>query len=188
MKKLFIGLVALSALFSLTNCSDYDGYSPNPSGEIPNIVETANEVDLLDSLVAALMKADEESSTNLVQTLSGDGPFTVFAPTNDAFTALLESLPGYSSLEDFDTDAEKRLLAQILSYHVLPTAVSSSMIQEGMTAETVQGSELTFSLSGVGSAIITHLPPPKGKPATAFLYVIPFDSLKTSVSASTSEL
>jgi uncharacterized surface protein with fasciclin (FAS1) repeats len=120
MKKLFLGLVALSALFSLTNCSDDDGYTPNPSGEIPNIVETAIEVDLLDSLVAALMKADEESSTNLVQTLSGDGPFTVFAPTNDAFTALLESLPGYSSLEDFDTDAEKRLLAQILSYHVLP--------------------------------------------------------------------
>jgi len=148
MKKLFFGFVALSALFSLTNCSDDDGYTPNPSGEIPNIVETAIEVDLLDSLVAALMKADEESSTNLVQTLSGDGPFTVFAPTNDAFAALLESLPGYNSLEDFDTDGEKRLLAQILSYHVLPTAVSSSMIQEGMTAETVQGSELTFSLSG----------------------------------------
>ena len=81
MKKLFFGFVALSALFSLTNCSDDDGYTPNPSGEIPNIVETAIEVDLLDSLVAALMKADEESSTNLVQTLSGDGPFTVFAPT-----------------------------------------------------------------------------------------------------------
>ena len=148
MRKLFFGIVALSALFSLTNCSDDDGYTANPSGEIPNIVETAVEVDLLDSLVAALMKADEESSTNLVQTLSGAGPFTVFAPTNDAFAALLESLPGYSSLEDFDTDTEKRLLAQILSYHVLPTAVSSSMIQEGMTAETVQGGELTFSLAG----------------------------------------
>ena len=148
MKKLLLGILTVVLSLSLGSCSDDDGYTPNPSGEIPNIVETAIDVDLLDSLVAALTKADEESSTNLIQTLSGDGPFTVFAPTNDAFTALFESLPGYSRLDDFDTDAEKLLLAQILSYHVLPSAVSSSMIQEGMTAQTVQGGELTFSLSG----------------------------------------
>jgi transforming growth factor-beta-induced protein len=148
MKKLFLGILTTVLSLSFSSCSDDDGYTPNPSGEIPNIVETAIDVDLLDSLVAALTKADEESSTNLIQTLSGDGPFTVFAPTNDAFTALFESLPGYNSLDDFDTDAEKLLLAQILSYHVLPSAVSSSMIQEGLTAQTVQGGELTFSLSG----------------------------------------
>jgi hypothetical protein len=54
MKKLFLGILTTVLSLSFSSCSDDDGYTPNPSGEIPNIVETAIDVDLLDSLVAAL--------------------------------------------------------------------------------------------------------------------------------------
>ncbi len=103
----------------------------------------------LSSLVAALSKADEKEGTNLIPTLSGDGPFTVFAPTNEAFTALLGSLDGFDSLEDFDTDEEKDLLATILTYHVVAgTAAKSTDLSNGQKIETFQGEEVTINLDG----------------------------------------
>ena len=147
MKKLLTISLGLLLLVGVAACSD-DDTTPITGGDIPNIVETAQGVDLLSSLVAALTKADENPSINLIQTLSGDGPFTVFAPTNDAFDALFQSLDGYSSLADFDTDAEKALLAKILSYHVVAGAVSAASLQEGQNVTTVQGEDLVFSLGG----------------------------------------
>lgn len=147
MKKLLTITLGLFLLAGVGACTD-DDTSPITGGNLPDIVETAQGVDLLSSLVAALTKADENPSINLIQTLSGDGPFTVFAPTNDAFDALLSSLEGYSTLEDFDTDAEKALLAKILSYHVVAGAVPSAGLQEGQNVTTVQGEDLVFSLGG----------------------------------------
>ncbi|MEK9738875.1 MAG: fasciclin domain-containing protein, partial [Euryarchaeota archaeon] len=69
-----------------------------------------------DSLVAALDRAD------LVTTLSGDGPFTVFAPTDDAFTA------AGIDWESFTTDDDIAPLVAILTYHVLAGAVNSSQV------------------------------------------------------------
>ena len=147
MKKLLTISLGLLLLVGVAACSD-DDTTPITGGDIPNIVETAQGVDLLSSLVAALTKADENPSINLIQTLSGDGPFTVFAPTNDAFDALFASLDGYSSLADFDTDAKKEFLAKILSYHVVAGAVSAASLQEGQNVTTVQGEDLVFSLGG----------------------------------------
>ena len=132
-RNLFLWLTL--ALFTIVACEVEDDQS-FAEGIIntSTIVETAQATDALSSLVAALSKADESEGTDLIGTLSGTGPFTVFAPTSESFTALLNSLDGFNSLDDFDTDAEKLLLAQILSYHVLPSAVSSSMIQEGIPA------------------------------------------------------
>ncbi len=114
-----------------------------------NIVETALGEEALSSLVAALSKADEKEGINLIPTLSGDGPFTVFAPTNEAFTALLGSLDGFDSLEDFDTDEEKDLLATILTYHVVAgTAAKSTDLSNGQKIETFQGEEVTINLDG----------------------------------------
>ncbi|MCG2463008.1 fasciclin domain-containing protein, partial [Flavobacteriaceae bacterium F89] len=79
----------------------------------PNIVELAQSVPDLGLLVDALIQAD----AGLVEVLSGDGPFTVFAPTNAAFADLLDQLGAdYNSLADFDTADEKALLAKILTY------------------------------------------------------------------------
>ncbi|WP_422861094.1 fasciclin domain-containing protein [Flagellimonas sp. W118] len=143
-------LMILFSLSLFTACDKDDDQEINRSSETEsNIVETAQATDALSSLVAALLKADENENSDLVGTLSGNGPFTVFAPTNDAFTALLESLEGFDSLDDFDTDEERAILATILQYHVVAgTAAASTDLSDGQAIATVQGEEVTINLDG----------------------------------------
>ncbi len=116
----------------------------------PNIVGLAQSVPDLSLLVDALIQAD----AGLVDVLSGDGPFTVFAPTNAAFADLLDALgPDYNSLADFDTDAEKELLATVLTYHVVAgAAVASGDLTDHQELVTVQGESL-FALTSHGIRI-----------------------------------
>ena len=104
--------------------------------EDKNIAEIASGDPQFSILVQALAKAD------LVDTLSGEGPFTVFAPTDDAFKALLA---------DLDITAEELLarddLKDILLYHVVAGKVMSTDLEDGMMPETVQGSTLKVDLS-----------------------------------------
>ena len=140
--------LALLSLFVIS-CDKDENDDLAKNDDQLNIVETAIGEEALSSLVAALSKADEKEGTNLIPTLSGDGPFTVFAPTNEAFTALLGSLDGFDSLEDFDTDEEKDLLATILTYHVVAgTAAKSTDLSNGQKIETFQGEEVTINLDG----------------------------------------
>ena len=98
-------------------------------------------------MVAALIKADENDDSDLVGTLSGDGPFTVFAPTNDAFTELLQNLDGFDSLDDFDSEEERALLATILQYHVVAgIAAASTDLSDGQMITTVQGEDVEVNL------------------------------------------
>ncbi len=114
------------------------------------IVENASAAPNLSTLVAAVKAA------GLVETLSGTGPFTVFAPTNDAFNKLpAGTVDTLVKPESHDT------LVKILTYHVVPGKVSSKelvkMIKKGKgkaTLTTVQGEPLTASLSG-SSVILT---------------------------------
>jgi transforming growth factor-beta-induced protein len=102
-----------------------------------DIVETAiltAETGTLASVVAA---------GGLVETLQGDGPFTVFAPVNSAFDAL----GSFTVLELLDP-SNIAILQDILTYHVVPGAVLSSALSDGATAATVEGGSLTFDLSG----------------------------------------
>ncbi len=114
--------------------------------EALNSVETAQSVPDLSLLVDALIQAD----AGLVEVLSGEGPFTIFAPTNAAFAALLDALGSeYNSLADFDTAAEKELLAKVLTYHVVAgTAAFSTDLSDGQAIATVQGENVTISLTG----------------------------------------
>ena len=150
--KNFTRLRSMSALILgliLFISCDRDNDNPVNDKNTSTIVETAQATESLSSLVAALAKADEKEGTDLIGTLSSDGPFTVFAPTNDAFAALLASLDGYDSLEDFETDAEKDLLDTILTYHVVAgAAVFSGDLSDGQVVATVQGEEVTVSLDG----------------------------------------
>ena len=149
--KLLKDLVKLSAfaiVFLFAACSDDDD-TPTTDPNVPtaNIVETAQGT--LNSLVAALTTADLSSNNDLVNTLSGEGPFTVLAPNDAAFTDLFNRLDGFSSLDDFDTEAERDLLAAILSYHVVAGAsVTSDQLSNGQTIETVQGESVTVSTEG----------------------------------------
>ncbi|MDA8622889.1 fasciclin domain-containing protein [Candidatus Poseidoniales archaeon] len=100
-----------------------------------------------DSLVAALTHVD------LVTTLQGTGPFTVFAPTDQAFT------DAGIDLNDFNTQEEKDTLSDILLYHVLSGSVPSSAVTDGMLATMVNGDKAKFGVSGstvtVGTATVT---------------------------------
>lgn len=116
---LFLRTFAMSVLMiSAFSCSnDDDGNGDNGGNNPKNIVEIALETDQLTILVQALQAADG----NLVNVLQGDGPFTVLAPTNAAFTAFLAQ-NGFASLDEVPTD----VLAQILLNHVIPADVTSS--------------------------------------------------------------
>ncbi|MGB5385311.1 MAG: fasciclin domain-containing protein [Eudoraea sp.] len=139
-------MFAILSLFVLS-CEKNDDENTALLASEKNLVETAQETDALSSLVAALTRADENEGTDLVTALSSEGPFTVFAPTNDAFKELLSGLENYDSLEDFDSEEEKELLAAILTYHVFAGgALPSSELSEGQTITTLQGEELTVKL------------------------------------------
>ncbi len=100
-----------------------------------DIVETAVEAGNFTTLVAAVQAA------GLVDTLKSEGPFTVFAPTDEAFAALPEG-----TVDDLLKPENKDRLTAILTYHVIPGKVMSGDLQDGMMAETVEGSEVTIDL------------------------------------------
>lgn len=102
-----------------------------------DIVDTAVAAGDFTTLVAAVQAA------GLVDTLKGEGPFTVFAPTDAAFAALPEG-----TVEGLLKPENKDQLVSILTYHVVPGAVMSSDLTEGMSAATVQGGEVTFTRDG----------------------------------------
>ncbi len=83
------------------------------------------------TLVAAVKAA------GLVETLKGAGPFTVFAPTNEAF----QRLPA-GTLDKLLTAEQKPTLTKILTYHVIPGALKADALQDGQVLTTVQGSTL----------------------------------------------
>jgi uncharacterized surface protein with fasciclin (FAS1) repeats len=141
-------LALLAVIFFAWSC-EKDNEEMMESKTDNNIVTVAQGEEALSSLVSALLTADNSEGTDLVGTLSGEGPFTVFAPTNAAFTDLLESLDDFDSLEDFDTDEERAILTTILTYHVVAgVAAKSTDLSDGQIIPTVQGEELTINLEG----------------------------------------
>jgi uncharacterized surface protein with fasciclin (FAS1) repeats len=138
-------MFALLSLLVLSCEKNDDGITERAIEQ--NLVAKAQETDALSSLVAALIKADENEGTDLVTTLSSDGAFTVFAPTNDAFAELLGGLENYNSLEDFDSEEDKELLATLLTYHVYADGiVPSSELSDGQTITMIQGEDLEVKL------------------------------------------
>lgn len=111
----FKTILATLVLVITFSCSDDDNGGPAPLPE-QNIVEIALATPELATLVAALQAADG----NLVEVLSGDGPFTVLAPTNAAFVTFLAA-NGFNSLDEVPTD----VLAEILLNHVISADITS---------------------------------------------------------------
>ncbi|MFO7828520.1 MAG: fasciclin domain-containing protein [Bacteroidales bacterium] len=135
-KFLSITAIALIAGLIFTSCNDDDDDVINDvmDDQLENIVEIAAADASFSTLVAALSKAD------LVTTLEGKGPFTVFAPTNDAFNALLSDL-GVSSLDDLTAEQ----LEPILLYHVVSGKVMSTDLDNGYVSTLSPGVESTYS-------------------------------------------
>jgi len=99
-----------------------------------DIVDLAVATESLSTLVAAVQAGD------LVETLKGEGPFTVFAPTNEAFAALPEG-----TLDNLLKPENKDQLVAILTYHVVAGKVMSTDLTNGMEAETVNGASATIT-------------------------------------------
>ena len=137
---------AVSAAFLLAACGGTAEEAPveeAPAAEAPaeepgTIVEVAVAAGDFTTLVAAVEAA------GLVETLSGEGPFTVFAPTDAAFAALPEGL-----LEKLLLPENKELLVRILTYHVVSGQVLAADVVAGDVA-TVEGSNITLdTMDGV---------------------------------------
>ena len=107
-----------------------------PSDAPNDIPRTAQCTGIHDSLVAAVIQAE------LLETLQGQGPFTVFAPTDQAFT------DAGIDLASLDTPEGKAILSDILLYHVVAGNVPSSAVTECMSADAVNGQPLSFTVNG----------------------------------------
>lgn len=102
-----------------------------------DIVDTAVAAGSFKTLAAALQAA------GLVETLKGDGPFTVFAPTDAAFA----KLPA-GTVENLLKPENRDKLKAILTYHVVPGKVTAAQVTKLKGAKTVQGSEVKIAVSG----------------------------------------
>mgnify|MGYP001135424385 FL=1 len=133
-------IVAACTVTLLAACggSDDDETVAQPK----NIVQTAQSDARFSILVEAVVAAD------LAGTLSAPGPFTVFAPTNDAFVALLAEL----GVTKDQLLADKALLTSVLTYHVLPAQVLRAAVPAGQAITTVQGG--IFKVDAVGSDLV----------------------------------
>lgn len=114
-----------------------------------NLVQNASQASTLTTLVAAVQAA------GLVETLSGPGPFTVFAPPNSAFAALPAG-----TVESLVEPANRGQLTSILTYHVVPGRLRAADLRDGQTLTTVNGATLTVRKMGntvmVGGATVTQ--------------------------------
>jgi uncharacterized surface protein with fasciclin (FAS1) repeats len=141
--------VAAAAALTLVGCSSSDDETAGEtvvateeavSGDMAEeatgegtVVEIASTTDGFSTLVAAVGAAD------LVDTLNSDGPFTVFAPTDEAFAALPAGV-----LDALLLPENKDVLTKILTYHVVPGTVMAADITDGEVA-TVEGQNVTLS-------------------------------------------
>ena len=147
--KTIAAALAVAGLTAATPAlADHHGHHADASRT--NIVEAAMATGVHDTLVAALEAAD------LVGTLSGDGPFTVFAPTDTAFAKLPDG-----TVNSLVQPANRDTLAAILTYHVVAGTVTASDLAAAIRQHggsysftTLNGAELTARLGG-GTIIVT---------------------------------
>ncbi|MEO0527907.1 MAG: fasciclin domain-containing protein [Bacteroidota bacterium] len=125
--------------------ADDDVDTEDPASDAPtlNLVELVSETEELSLLEEALIQA------NLTNDLTGEGPFTVFAPTNGAIEELFDTLgDDFNSFDDFDDVLEILLLQTILRYHVVPGNLTSSDLQVGTLATLLEDETLEVIASG----------------------------------------
>ena len=162
MRKTLLATVAAAALAFTSFRASAQAKDPDVGGApmypTKTIVENAVNSPIHTTLVAAVKAA------GLVDTLNSPGPFTVFAPTNDAF----DKLPA-GTVDTLLKPENKPTLVKILTYHVVPGKISSKDLEKMIkkahgkaTLKTVQGEDLTATLSG-GRIVLTDA---KGGTAT----------------------
>ena len=125
----------LVAGLAITNGAIAGGHSAAKAQ--PDIVDTAVQAGSFTTLVAAIQAA------GLVDTLKADGPYTVFAPSDEAFARFEKHWPG--ALENLLKPENKETLAALLTYHVVPGKVMAADIKGEMQPASLQGSKLLIT-------------------------------------------
>ena len=128
-----VALVMATSAVALADCGKCGKGKPHKH----DIVDTAVEAGSFKTLAAAL------DAAGLVETLRGKGPFTVFAPTDEAFAKLPKG-----TVADLLKPANKDKLVGILTYHVVSGKVLAADVVKLKKAETVQGSEVRIKVKG----------------------------------------
>ncbi len=126
-----VALVAALAIGSLAQAGNYEKASAKAT---PDIVDVAVAAGSFSTLVQAVQAA------GLVETLKGDGPFTVFAPTDEAFAKIPKA-----DLNALLADREK--LTAVLTYHVVPGRIMAADVAGLSSAKTVQGESIAIDTS-----------------------------------------
>ncbi len=137
-KSILIPFLAVAATTGIVSAEHHEKME-KPATEAmakKNIVEIASDADDFSTLVAAVKAA------GLAETLQGEGPFTVFAPTNAAFEALPEG-----TVVELLKPENKEKLASILKYHVVSGKIMAADVSP-MKVETVGGPEATITMDG----------------------------------------
>ena len=157
-KRLMLLVLCLSAVALIAaGCGDDDSgdttstaattTATQPAAD-KDIVATAQGTKDLSTLVAAVTAAD------LVKTLQGPGPFTVFAPTNEAFADIQSTVDTLLKPENKDD------LTNVLTYHVVPGPYPAADLKDGQELTTVQGDKLKVTIDGdtvkVGDATVAQ--------------------------------
>jgi uncharacterized surface protein with fasciclin (FAS1) repeats len=150
--KKFLTTLAVFASLSLVAaaCSSEDDTSSSPSAEAETsapaeATETITEIVAGNEDFSTLLAAVE--AADLGETLAGEGPFTVFAPTDEAFAALPEG-----TLDTLLEPKNQDQLAAILTYHVVPAEVMAADVESGEVT-TVNGAAFTVEVSDEGVSI-----------------------------------
>lgn len=137
MRVFAFAMLTLTLVAALSSQPAQGGHHGSGYGDQPDIVDTAIGAGQFETLVAAVEAA------GLVDTLKGDGPFTVFAPTDEAFAALPEG-----TVESLLQPENLEQLQSILTYHVVAGKVMAADVVDLDSAETVQGQTLRISTYG----------------------------------------
>jgi transforming growth factor-beta-induced protein len=140
-------LIGLASAFVMSACAVPPAPTPTPAPTTPPPQPTETPTpDIVDTAVAAgnfKTLASALQAAGLVETLKGEGPFTVFAPTDEAFAKLDKAL-----LDDLLKPENKDTLVAILTYHVVPGKVTAADVVKLTSAKTVQGEEITIKVDG----------------------------------------
>jgi uncharacterized surface protein with fasciclin (FAS1) repeats len=135
-KDIFLMLMLFGMSFALLGCNESGHMKMGPWAK-KDIVDTAVSAGNFNTLVTAVKAAD------LVATLKGEGPFTVFAPTDEAFAKL-----PHGTLNDLLKPENKSKLASILTYHVVSGKVMAADVVNLSHAKTVNGQSLSIKTYG----------------------------------------
>jgi uncharacterized surface protein with fasciclin (FAS1) repeats len=146
---LTFSLVTLPYSAHAGSCGSHSSASASPHADRPSIVETAVAAGVFHTLTAALTEAE------LVEALNGHGPFTVFAPTDEAFAKLPKG-----TVEELLKPENREQLVDILTYHVVAAELTAEKVTSSKGAEALNGQQLSFTTDDgavrIDSAAVTE--------------------------------